>query len=61
MADPAGGGTLAAVEDVVGLPVGSSIGDGHRAAERQTSRRSSTNEYLQIRVGAGLASHEGAP
>jgi len=51
LADPAGGGTLAAVKDVVGVAVGSSIGDEHRAAERQTSRRSSTNEYLQIRVG----------
>ena len=36
LADPAGGGTGAAVEDVVGVAVGSSIGDEHRAAERQT-------------------------
>ena len=36
MADPACGGTLAAVEDVVGVAVGNSIGDEHHAAERQT-------------------------
>jgi len=52
LADPAGGGT-AVVEDVVGIAVGSSIGDEHRAAEHQTFAATQPQECGSERVEHG--------